>query len=267
MKTGAPSSLSIDMIRSALRTHSIGSHLELLDEVDSTNRRALALAEQRMPYGTVVVADAQTHGRGRLGRRWFSPPGVNLYVSILLQRTVFAEILTWIPLVTSLAVHRAVHDVTGLCTKLKWPNDVMADRNGSRRKLAGVLAESSDQALVVGIGVNVNMPVEAFPAELRFCATSLMLETGRPVDRLALLTAVLGNAERLYEELLHSPDQTTAAYRAACDTCGQQVRVEVTGQRSVAGFAEAIGSDGALGLRTTDGRLIELRAGDVIQLR
>jgi BirA family transcriptional regulator, biotin operon repressor / biotin---[acetyl-CoA-carboxylase] ligase len=265
--TSSEQSLSVDMIRAALTTHSIGSRLEFLEEVDSTNRRAMTLAEEGAPHGTVIIADAQTQGRGRLGRPWISPPGVNLYLSILLQRTLFIDCVTWIPLVTSLAVRRAVDAVASLTTTLKWPNDVMAVRNGSRRKLAGVLAESCDKALVVGIGINGNMPLESFPLELRSSATSVLLETGRPVNRERLAAAVLANAEQLYEDLLRRREAAMAAYRSACDTCGRHVRVELAGQSPLEGLAETIGPDGALGLRTPDGQLIELRAGDVVQLR
>ena len=260
-------SLSIDMIRAALSTHSIGSRLEFLEEVDSTNRRAMSLAEQGAPHGTVIIADAQTQGRGRLGRQWISPPGVNLYISILLQRRLFNDAVTWIPLVTSLAVRRAVYEVASLSTKLKWPNDVEVHRDTSRRKLAGVLAESSDKALVVGIGINVNMSLEAFPLELRSSATSVLLETGRPVNRERLAAVVLGKTEQVYDQLLRQRDEAIAAYRAACDTCGERVRVELVGQNPVEGRAESIGADGALCLRKADGTLIELRAGDVVHVR
>jgi BirA family biotin operon repressor/biotin-[acetyl-CoA-carboxylase] ligase len=266
--------LTTEAIRSCLTTHVIGATLYVHDEVDSTNRHAADLAQAGTPDGTVVVADAQTKGRGRLGRHWVSPAGMNLYTSILLARVRNSFVLTRIPLMAAIAVVRAVRHTTGHPLRIKWPNDVLAYRDGQGRKLAGILAETaggpqeSARPVVVGIGINVNMPVEAFPDELRSIATSLLIETGRHTDRITLLARLLLEVEHLYESALeHGADGLLAAYCELCDTLGKQVRIELVGGGHAEGTAEAVAGDGALRLRVNDGTVLEFRAGDVVHLR
>lgn len=265
--------LSIEAIRAHLATRVIGANLSVHDTVDSTNRFLADLAHRGAADGTVVVADSQTAGRGRMGRQWVSPPGLNLYVSILLTRPQVAAVLTWIPLLAAVAVVRAVHDLTELAARLKWPNDVLVVRNGNGRKLAGILVEAigggpaGTRLVVVGIGVNVNMPVEAFPQDLRSTATSLLIETGRSVERARLLASLLGAVEVLYDQLCdRGPEGIAAAYRESCDTLGRRVRIELMGNEQVEGTAEGIAPDGALRLRGSDGKMLEIRAGDVVHL-
>jgi BirA family biotin operon repressor/biotin-[acetyl-CoA-carboxylase] ligase len=242
-------------------------HLVVESEVDSTNRAAAALAASGAPHGTVVVAEMQTQGRGRLGRAWVSPPGVNLYFSILLRRHPALPSLTWLPLFAGLAVVRAVETVSGLVSRLKWPNDVIVDRTHPARKLAGVLAEATEGTVVIGIGVNVNMASDVLPPQLHGIATSILLETGRAVDRGELLARILGEAESLYDTADRSLDEKMLAYRKACSTMGKMVQVSLAGGKEYEGRAEAIAGDGALSLRRPDGTLLEIRAGDVVHLR
>ncbi|TLY26851.1 MAG: biotin--[acetyl-CoA-carboxylase] ligase, partial [Nitrospirae bacterium] len=157
--TGLPTPLALDAIRPHLATRVIGATLLLHDEVDSTNRVLADLAHQGSPDGTVVVAESQTAGRGRLGRTWLSPRGLNLYVSILLARRLPSEMVTWTPMLAAVAVFRTIRTLTSLDVRLKWPNDVLAIRGGVGRKLAGILVDAvgtgsaSGRALVVGIGI------------------------------------------------------------------------------------------------------------------
>ncbi len=266
--------LSLDTIRSHLSTRVIGTTLLLHDEVDSTNRVLADLAHQGVPDGTVVVAESQTAGRGRLGRTWLSPRGLNLYVSILLARMLPTETVTWMPMLAAVAVLRAIRALTTLDARLKWPNDVLVVRDGLGRKVAGILVDAigtgptSGRAMVVGIGINVNMPIEAFPEELRSTATSLSIATGSPVDRGRLLATLLGELERLYDHVCaHGPGSVAAAYQAACDTIGKPVRVELVGSEQIEGTAEGLASDGALRLRAKNGKVLEIRAGNVVHLR
>ncbi len=266
--------LSVEGIRAHLTTHAIGAALHVHDEVDSTNRFAADLAQAGAPDGTVVVAEAQTRGRGRLGRHWFSPRGLNVYLSVILTRLQSPELSAWTPLMAGIAVVRAIKRVTGLAARLKWPNDIVSPRDGPSRKLAGILSEvaeagpSRGPAIVVGIGINVNMPMEAFPEDLRPTATSLLVETGRRVDRSQLLAALLFETEGLYEHLLmHGPADLRAAYHDLSDTLGKQVRIELAGRGHLEGTAEAIAADGALRLRARNGTVLEIRAGDVVHLR
>ena len=274
MTTAFDPLFSADAIHRHLRTRIIGQTLHVHDAVDSTNRVVAELAQAGAPDGTVVVAEAQTQGRGRLGRRWVSPPGMNLYLSILLARSRPQRLLTWIHLLAAVAVVRAIATVTGVPARLKWPNDVLVYRGGQGRKVAGILTETigrtphGDGAVVVGIGINVNMPSEAFPEDLRPSASSLLIETGRPVDRIGLLARLLLEVEQRYEHLLeHGTAGLMAAYRELSDTLGRQVRVELVGGGLVEGSAEALAPDGALRLRTDNGTVVEIRAGDVVHLR
>jgi BirA family transcriptional regulator, biotin operon repressor / biotin---[acetyl-CoA-carboxylase] ligase len=265
--------LSIEAVRAHLTTRIIGANLSVHGEVGSTNRLLADLAHRGAADGTVVVADSQTAGRGRMGRRWASPPSLNLYVSILLTRPQVAAVLTWIPLLAAVAVVRAIYDLTKLAVRLKWPNDVLVVRNGNGRKLAGILVEAiggspaGARLVVVGVGVNVNMPIEAFPQDLRSTATSLLIETGRSVERARLLASLLAEMEVLYDQLCdRGPEGLAAAYRESCDTIGRRVRIELMGNEHVEGIAEGIAADGALRFRGSDGKMLEIRAGDVVHL-
>lgn len=272
--TGPSAPLSSNAIRSYLATRVIGRTLHLHDEVDSTNRVLADLAHEGAPDGTVVVAESQTAGRGRLGRIWLSPRGMNLYVSILLARALPPETASWTPMLAAVAVLRAIRALTPLNVRLKWPNDVLAIRDGVGRKLAGILVDAigtgsaSRRAMVVGIGINVNMSAEAFPEDLRATATSLLIETGSTVDRGRLLTGLLEELERLYDHACtHGPGDIAAAYQAACDTIGKPVQVELIGSEPIEGTAEVLASDGALRLRTKNGKVLEIRAGNVVHLK
>ena len=151
----------------------------LYESTDSTNIRAVHLAESGAPHGTVVCADSQTGGRGRLGRTWESPPGVNLYLSLLIRPTIDSREAPRLTLVTAIALAEAVEDVAGISAALKWPNDLYI----GGRKAAGILAEMSSDLdrlrhVVLGVGLNVNAAPEDFPADLQPKATSLRQETG-----------------------------------------------------------------------------------------
>src|SRR5262249_4432920 len=127
------SPLSLDTIQSTLATQALGRRIELRDQIDSTNREAVALAHAGVEHGTVVVADSQTEGRGRLSRQWFSPPGVNLYCSIVIKKSIdsgrLAEWLSWLPLMTALAAAESIEKVAAARVDVKWPNDLlMAER-------------------------------------------------------------------------------------------------------------------------------------------
>lgn len=266
--------LTAAAVQALLRTRSVGRVLHVLPQVDSTNRAALDLAQAGAPDGTVVVAEEQTAGRGRLGRSWHSPPGENLYCSILLRRLApperLANWLSWIPLVSGLAVLRTVESLTTLQPSLKWPNDVFV---GSR-KVGGVLCESSGigtpaAAVVVGLGVNVNVSRETFPLELQAIATSLAAETGHRIDRVALLAELLREIETRFEFLLSDrPALVRDEYSRVCATIGRQVLVRLATGETLQGLADSIDADGGLRLiQEGSGQLMTVRAGDVVHLR
>lgn len=279
--TAATSSspLTAVSVRALLTTRTFGRTLHLLNETTSTNGVALMLAQEGAEHGTVVAAEKQTAGRGRLGRHWHSPAGENLYCSVIL-RANRSEAgwrgLCWIPLISAVAAARAVEAVSGLTPALKWPNDLLL----GERKLGGVLCESSGLApsafdqhgfVIVGIGINVNTPRAAFPEDLRDIATSLASETGRRHDRAALLAALLNAMEDRCDRLLaNERNDAEHEYRNLCATVGRRVRVELAGGERLEGRAEAILEDGSLRIVRDDtlaGAIVEVRAADVVHLR
>lgn len=221
-------------------------------ELDSTNRYLLEEGRRGVAEGLVAVADVQTAGRGRLDRRWEAPPGSSLLVSVLLRsapepgRAVMAA---------GVALARAVGDVAGVATGLKWPNDLVV----GDRKLAGILAERAGGALVVGAGCNVNW--NSFPPELAATATACNLEAGRVVDGDALLRAYLG----ALAQALDAGAAVVDAYRARLATLGRRVRVERP-DGTFEGEATAVADDGALVVRDNTGTVRTVTAADVVHL-
>jgi BirA family transcriptional regulator, biotin operon repressor / biotin---[acetyl-CoA-carboxylase] ligase len=186
----------LDALRPATRW--VGHPLEYLAEVDSTNRVAQERARAGAPEGTVVLADQQSAGRGRLGRSFFSPPGVSVYLSLVLRPDVPAERLHEHVFAASLAVaHVCAGELAAERIAIKWPNDVLIDG----RKTSGInapaqLAGGRAEFLVLGVGVNVNTPASAFPHELAATATSLRIARGAPLDRAAFTERLLAQLER-----------------------------------------------------------------------
>lgn len=251
--------LDLDRIRAGLRTRFVGRTLLYVPSVGSTMDVARAEAEQGSPEGTVVLADEQTAGRGRFGRQFISPPGVNLYPTVILRPAVAP--LKQLGIVASLAVARAVEEVTGLRPSIKWPNDVLVDG----RKFCGILIEtdfagSEPRYSLLGIGVNVNLDVARYP-EIAQIATSLAAALGRPVSREDVLAALLNHLEALYLEV-QGGGSAVAAWKERLDTLGKHVRVAAAGAVEE-GVAEDVDRDGNLVLRRADGTTAVLVAGEV----
>src|SRR6476620_8286647 len=264
----------------ALCTTALGRSLHIVEETSSTNSAALALAQQGAVDGTVVIADAQTSGRGRLGRHWHSPRGKNLYASILLRRAPLpkdvSRWLSWAPLLSAVAVARAIQVVTALKPSLKWPNDILL----GQRKVGGLLCESSGMGsaqpvVIVGIGVNVNMWRDAFPEDLRHLGTSLAAEAGHPFDRTSLLAMILSELELRYDAFFSDTSADIQhEYVLRCSTIGQAVRADLAHGEWIEGQATSLADDGSLRILVEDssdarkrGSVVVLRAGDVTHLR
>jgi BirA family transcriptional regulator, biotin operon repressor / biotin---[acetyl-CoA-carboxylase] ligase len=253
-------------LRPLLDTHHLGRELHWFAEVGSTNDAAKALAEDGALHGAVVVAEAQTAGRGRLGRGWSSPPGKNLYLSAVLRPDLPPSRAPELTLLASVALCEAVRGA-GVAASIKWPNDLLA----GGRKLAGILTEMAAEQdlvhwMVVGVGVNVNAAGEDFPEELRPTATSLLLERGTPVPRALFAAAFLTALEAWLDR--HAAEgfaPVRAAWREMSSTLGREVRVR-TASEDLTGVAEDIDAQGALLVRTAAG-LERVLAGDVEMLR
>lgn len=262
-------------IQALLTTQVFGRELILLPRTGSTNDVLKDLAAQGAPEGTAVLADEQTAGRGRMGRRWLAPPGTCLLCSILFRPDLPPTQAQWLTMLCALAASDAVEEVAGLQVWLKWPNDlIIAPRVSPAeppawRKLGGILTETGVagerlEFVVVGIGVNVNVPAKALPI-LAPDAISILAAVGQPVDRAALLAALLAGIERRYDTL-RTGESPHREWTTRLATLGQPV-VATTSAGTLTGVAEAVDEVGALLLRTPDGMLHRLLSGDVTLAR
>jgi BirA family biotin operon repressor/biotin-[acetyl-CoA-carboxylase] ligase len=238
--------------------------LTVVDEVGSTNAALLTRAGDGEQQGAILIAEHQGAGRGRLDRTWISPPRAGITVSFLLRPDVPAARRGWLPLLTGVALAESVSSLTGAVVSLKWPNDLQA---ADGRKLAGILAEVSGDAVVVGVGLNVNTR----PDELPETGTSLAVVTGGPMDRGPLLLAFLRAVERRYLDWtgpLGDPVASGLAgdYLAWCSTVGRPVTVTMPDGSTLEGTADAVDWDGRLVVRTAEGT-VELASGDVQHVR
>jgi BirA family biotin operon repressor/biotin-[acetyl-CoA-carboxylase] ligase len=261
-----PDRLSALELRPLLNTHDLGQVIHHYDEIASTNDRARELAEEGSGHGELVIAEAQTSGRGRRGRSWSSPPGRNAYFSVILRPELPPARAPELTLLASVAICDALRQA-GVDAAIKWPNDLLA----GGRKIAGILTElgvegGKVQWVVVGIGINVNAVAVDFPEELRELATSVLLARGAPAPRALLVAACLaaleGWLDRHAEEGFSPVRQ---AWRERSDTLGREVTVR-TASRDIVGMAEDVDAAGALLVRA-GGRLERVLSGDVLQLR
>lgn len=240
------------------------SRIEVVAETGSTN--AELLGDSAAPDRSVLVAERQTAGRGRLDRTWTAPPGVSLTFSVLIRPQPATSTWGWLPLLTGLALQEAVVDLTGLPAGLKWPNDLLVGPESG--KAAGILAQTNGPAVVIGIGLNVSTAADQLPVPT---ATSLALCGARELDRTVLLTAIL---TRLHERLTEWTDAggdaqacgLASAYARACLTVGQQVAVSTTDGRVLTGTATGLDGTGRL-LVASGGTTVAVGAGDVQHLR
>ena len=263
-------SLSAKAIVEGLDTQFVGRNPVYLPQVASTNDEARRLAQAGAPEGTLVIADCQTAGRGRLDRRWEAPPGSSPLLSLLFRPPLAPHQVQQLTMVCGLAVVDAIEAETGLRAGLKWPNDVLI----GEAKAGGILTEivlagrEVDYA-VVGIGLNVNLDPGRLPPDLLTLATSLSHRLGRPVARLPLLRGLLRAVEARYLAL-QAGQSPQAEWTARLITLGQTVTVTVGAGLAPAhcpavleGVAEGVDANGALLLRLADGKLTTVVAGDV----
>ena len=252
-------------VQAELGTATIGKELEYVKTAVSTNADAFRLAEAGAAEGTVVLADAQSGGKGRRGRIWASPPGVNLYCSVLLRPTILPYEAPQLTFLSAVAVARTIEQTTGLAPEIKWPNDLLI----SGRKVAGLLNEMSAETdainfVILGIGVNVNMSADQFPDELRHPATSLLLESGVRTDRSRFTGIMLRELDSLYADFrTYGFGPVREEWQRRCNARGRQVIVNDSGTECTGGQFIGIDSDGALLLRSDDGTEHRITCGDV----
>ena len=257
--------LSAERIKEGLRTHIFGRKIVYHRTIGSTNDEARRLALAGAPEGTLVIAEEQTAGRGRLGRQWLAPAGSSLLMSLLFRPPLAPHQAQRLTMICSLAVCEAISRLTGLPAEIKWPNDILIQG----KKAGGILTElgvegSRLEYAIVGMGLNVNLDPAALP-EIPAPITSLSYELGQPISRLELLQAILKGIETRYQRLQEgeSPYQEWAGHLL---TLHKYITISMPGEQ-VEGWTEEVDADGALILRLRDGSRRRILAGDVMLCR
>lgn len=259
----SPDVMSKAEIESLMDTKWAGSNVVYYDEIDSTNNRAKEAGDNKAPQGTLFVADMQVAGKGRRGRVWQSPAGSSIYMTILLYPEISPLKAPQLTLVMAIAVAEGIKEVTGLDTKIKWPNDIVV--NG--RKICGILTEMSTEIdyinhVVVGAGINVNQ--DDFPEDIRKTASSLKMELGKQVKRSELIAAIMKSFEKDYEIFVKTEDLSglQELYNSMLVNLDRDVKVLEPGNEYEA-HALGINKTGELIVRTAEGEEKEIYAGEV----
>ncbi|HVO91540.1 MAG TPA: biotin--[acetyl-CoA-carboxylase] ligase [Terriglobales bacterium] len=257
--------LRLEPIRAELAVSRLGNRFHYFEQISSTNNRARELAEGSAPEGEVVVAEAQSAGRGRVGRHWVSPAWANLYLSTILRPNLQPAEVPQITLMAAVALADTLESFVPVPPTIKWPNDILV----AGKKLAGILTEVSCDAegvdyVILGMGINLNYPEAMMPDEIRHRATSVLQLTGRPVSRESVLKRLIRDLDRCYGELEDSGFAPLAArWQARFGLRDRRVRVELLDQRII-GVARGIDRDGALLLEDESGARQRIVAGDVV---
>ncbi|MGF7049909.1 BirA family biotin operon repressor/biotin-[acetyl-CoA-carboxylase] ligase [Paenibacillus sp. DS2015] len=247
-----------------LNTKVMGSRIKIMKSTVSTQNEARALAETGASEGTLVVAEEQTGGKGRIGRKWFSPFGKGIWMSLILRPQQPLQYTPQLTLLTGVAVCRAIRKLTRLDVGIKWPNDLLLND----RKVCGILLESAAEDEVVryciaGIGISANLDCEDFPDDLQSIATSLKIESGVAVDRTVLIATIMEELELLYELYCLKGFQPIASlWEASSVTLHHQVAVN-TLQGRLEGIARGLDPSGALLIETSNGEIVPVISGDV----
>ncbi len=260
-----PERLQMAKLLNGLETTVMGQKLHIFDQLDSTQTMAHRLVAEGAPEGTLVIAEEQTAGRGRMGRKWHSPRGKGIYMSLVLKPRVPVFFTPQLTLLTAVAVCRAIRKFVGVDVGIKWPNDLLI----AGKKVCGILLEISgdDERLkyvIAGIGISANLEPEDYSEELRKIATSLAIEKGEPIEREALIQAILKDFEELYQ--LYN-EQGFAPIRMLWEALSvslhKAIRVQSPAREWIEGIAESIDDTGALTVRTADGNRFRVFSGEV----
>jgi BirA family biotin operon repressor/biotin-[acetyl-CoA-carboxylase] ligase len=250
-------------IKKNLKTKIFGKKIYSYRKVGSTNVLGFRLAETNAEEGTLIVAEEQTKGKGRMGRSWYSPPQVGLWMSLILRPDIPPFKAPGLSICAGLALALAIKETTGIEAKTKWPNDCLIDG----KKVGGILLELSAELdrinfVIVGIGVNVNQSAQDFPKNLDQIATSIKIKLGKDISRLTLLTSFLEKFERIYLDFKKnglSPQR--GMIKSFSSLLGEKVTVKF-GKEKIEGIAENIDDNGSLVIKTKKGEKV-VTAGEV----
>jgi len=263
-----PPDLSEDYIKSGVKGGR-WKDIFVYDLVSSTNELAMSLAiKNGQQLNTVIIANSQEKGKGRLGRQWISPPGKNIYMSVAFNPMLATRDATMLTLLAAVACAHAIKKISGLPVRIKWPNDLVL----SGKKLGGILTEiradiDKINLAVIGIGINVNMEGQDFTDEIRPIATSVIEESGQYCSRNELITEVLRKFEYFYSILINQGKYPLLnEWKILSSTLGKSVKV-VIGDETLIGLAEDIDDNGMLVLKLDSGLRRQISAGDITLLR
>lgn len=259
----SPDILTKEELSSMIDTEWAGQTVYYFDQIDSTNIRAKQLGEGGVPHGTLIVAGQQNAGRGRRGRTWESPPGVSIYMSIVLRPEMSPVKAPMLTLVMALSAADSLKEYTGLDVQIKWPNDIVL--NG--KKLVGILTEMSTEMdyinhVVIGVGINVN--TERLPEELEEKATSLRLETGRIIRRSEIIASIMKRFEENYQLFMETQGlrQMQEKYNSLLINREKEVRI-LGAKEEYTAYALGINEKGELLVRRDNGKIETVLAGEV----
>lgn len=249
-----PDRIAPEEIHPHLQTERFGKEIDYVYSTPSTQIIAHKRAKDGAPEGTVVVAEEQVEGRGRMGKVWYSPPQTGIWMSLILRPPIPLVDASHLTLLASVGIREAIQKETGLNIQIKWPNDLLVNN----KKVCGILTElrgEHDQIhyVIIGIGMNVNVNETEFPAELRDIGTSLAIETGRFIHRASLLATILKELEQTYFIYLQEGFPTIREkWVQGAGMLGEIITAR-TAQGSITGVAERINEQGALLVRTSSG--------------
>ena len=258
--------MTTEDILSGLRNRTIGQQIQIYDRVSSTNDLALQCGIDGAQEGALILAESQTQGRGRHGRRWLAPPGSSILASVILRHRLRADQVGLPNLIGAVAIATAINELTDLSTQIKWPNDVLI----RGKKVSGVLTELEydrhrQPFFVMGFGVNVNTTWTDLPEGLRASVTSLQMESNREISRVTLLQAILHRLEENYLCLKHGETASIiATANRLLHLSDDWVQIQ-TADSVFRGQAEAIDQDGGLLLRDMNGKRRKFLVGEVVQ--
>ncbi len=233
------------------------------ETIDSTNTRAKQMAFDGAPHGTVLIADSQTDGRGRMGRSFYSPAGSGIYLSLILRPGCDAKDLLHLTCAVAVAAADGIRAATGLLPGIKWTNDLVVDR----KKLGGILTEMSVNSAgnvdwaVIGIGINCSQSAEDFPKEIRKIATSLQLCSSKTIDRVSVIAQLIASLQKMCNDLA-DPKTILSQYRSNCITIGQEVSL-VRGDAIRHGKALDVDETGALVVQFSDSHIEAVNSGEI----
>jgi BirA family transcriptional regulator, biotin operon repressor / biotin---[acetyl-CoA-carboxylase] ligase len=259
-----PEKITADEIRLGLKTNFIGKNIHYEDSVESTQKIAHRLAYEDVPEGTVVIAEEQISGRGRMDRKWHSPKYTGIWMSLILRPNIPLPKAPQLTLLTAVSVVQAIEDLTGLIPEIKWPNDILL--NG--KKITGILTElqaESDRihSIIIGMGINVNQKLTDFPLDLQKIASSLLIEKGTEISRASLIKGIFTQFEKMY--LLYLKEgflPIKLLWESYAISIGKQIKAR-TLMGTIEGKALGITEEGVLRIKDQDGIIHQIYSADI----